>query len=112
CAVTVEHLGRFRTEVEALARLQHPHIVQIYDVGELEGRPYFSMEYIAGPSLAGKLAGTPQPVQSAAQLTEVVARAVHAVHRCGIIHRDLKPANILLRPQANTHTPRAEGGAP
>jgi WD40 repeat protein len=71
--------------------------VQIFEVGEHDGRPYFSMEYVAGPSLARQLHSMPQPAQSAAQLVEVVARAVHAVHCCGIIHRDLKPANILLQ---------------
>jgi serine/threonine protein kinase/WD40 repeat protein len=96
-AVTSEQLARFRIEAEALARLQHPNIVQIFAVGEQEGRPYFAMEYVAGPSLAHQLRGTPQPAQSAAQLVEVVTRAVDAVHHCGIIHRDLKPANILLQ---------------
>lgn len=100
-AITAQHLARFRIEAEALARLQHPHIVLIYEVGEQDGRPYFSMEYIAGPSLAQTLHGVPQPVRSTVQLVEVVARAVHAVHRCGIIHRDLKPANILLRPMTD-----------
>jgi WD40 repeat protein/serine/threonine protein kinase len=100
-AFTAEHLVRFRTEAEALARLQHPNIVQVYDVGKFEGRPYFSMEYVAGPNLAHKLAGVPQPARSSAQLVEVVARAVDAVHRCGVLHRDLKPANILLRPRTD-----------
>jgi WD40 repeat protein len=76
--------------------LQHPHIVQIYEVGEQQGRPYFSLEFVEGGSLAQKLAGTPLPARQAAQLVETVARGVHAAHERRIIHRDLKPANVLL----------------
>ncbi len=90
-------LSRFRAEAAALARLQHPNIVQIYEVGEAAGRPYFALEFVAGGSLAQYLHGTPQPVRPAAQLVETLARAVHAAHANGVIHRDLKPANILLR---------------
>jgi WD40 repeat protein/serine/threonine protein kinase len=93
-----EQLARFRTEAEALARLQHPNIVQIYEIGEHNGRPYFAMEYVPGPSLGHMLNGVPQPAPAAASFVETLARAVHAVHQCGIIHRDLKPANILLQP--------------
>ena len=89
-------LARFRAEAAAIARLQHPNIVQIYDVGEAAGRPYFVLEFVAGGSLAQHLQGTPQPVRPAAQLVETLARAVHAAHANGVIHRDLKPANILL----------------
>jgi serine/threonine protein kinase len=89
-------LTRFRAEAAAIARLQHPNIVQIYDVGEAEGRPYFVLEFVAGGSLADHLQGTPQPARPAAQLVETLARAVHAAHAHGVIHRDLKPANILL----------------
>lgn len=89
-------LARFRAEAAAIARLQHPNIVQIYDVGEAGGRPYFVLEFVAGGSLAQHLQGTPQPVRPAAQLIETLARAVHAAHVNGVIHRDLKPANILL----------------
>jgi WD40 repeat protein len=91
-----EMLARFRTEVEALARLQLPNIVAVYEVGEQDGRPYFTMEYVPGPSLAEVLDGRPQPVTGSARLIEVLARTMHAVHQRGIIHRDLKPANILL----------------
>jgi serine/threonine protein kinase len=90
-------LARFRAEAAALARLQHPNIVQIYDVGETAGRPYFAFEFVAGGSLAHYLRGTPQPVRPAAQLVETLARAVQDAHANGVIHRDLKPANILLR---------------
>jgi tetratricopeptide (TPR) repeat protein len=93
---------RFRAEAEALARLQHPGIVQIYEVGEWHAGgagpivPYFSLEFCAGGSLAGRLAGAPLPPNEAAALVVAVARAVHHAHRHGIVHRDLKPANILL----------------
>jgi serine/threonine protein kinase len=90
-------LDRFRAEAAALARLQHPNIVQIYDVGEAGGRPYFVLEFVAGGSLAQHLQGRPQPVRTAAGLIETLARAVHAAHVNGVIHRDLKPANVLLQ---------------
>ncbi len=90
-------LARFRAEAEAQARLQHPNIVQIFEVGEAAGRPYLALEYLDGGSLDRRLAGTPQPPQAAARLVEVLARAMHAAHQCQIVHRDLKPANILLQ---------------
>ena len=93
-----EELVRFRTEADVIARLQHPNIVQIYDVGEVAGRPYFALEYVAGGSLAQYLNGTPQSARLASQFVEVLARAVQAAHANGIVHRDLKPANILLVP--------------
>jgi WD40 repeat protein len=89
-------LARFRTEAEAIARLQHPHIVQIYEVGEHEGLPFLSLEYCPGGSLADQLDGTPLLPERAAQLVETLARAVEAAHQKGIVHRDLKPANVLL----------------
>jgi hypothetical protein len=88
--------ARFRTEAEAVARLQHPHVVQIYDVGEHQGLPYLALEFCPSGSLAARLDGTPLPPQPAAALAETLARAVHAAHQAGIIHRDLKPANVLL----------------
>jgi tetratricopeptide (TPR) repeat protein len=87
---------RFRIEAEAVARLQHPNIVQIYEVGEQGGRPFLCLEYVPGGSLAQKLAGTPQPPDDAARMVQTLARAVHAAHGRGIVHRDLKPANVLL----------------
>jgi WD40 repeat protein/serine/threonine protein kinase len=95
-ATAPELRARFRTEAETVARLRHPNIVQIYAVGEHEGRPYLALEYVDGGSLADELAGTPQQPRSAAQLVEVLARAIHCAHQQGIIHRDLKPGNILL----------------
>src|SRR5262249_12424001 len=77
-------------------RLQHPNIVQIYDIGEQDGLPFFSLEYCSGGSLAAKLDGTPLPGRQAAALVEKLARAMEAAHRAKIIHRDLKPANVLL----------------
>ena len=87
---------RFRTEVQAAARLQHPGIVQLFEVGEADGQPFFSMEYVAGGSLANHLEGTPLPPKDAARMVHQLADAVHAAHRAGIVHRDLKPANVLL----------------
>ncbi|MCI0458314.1 MAG: protein kinase [Gemmataceae bacterium] len=88
--------GRFRTEAESAARLQHPNIVQIYEVGEHEGRPFFSMEYVEGGNLAKKLARGLLPLRQAAEMIECLARAVHYAHERGIAHRDLKPSNVLL----------------
>jgi tetratricopeptide (TPR) repeat protein len=90
------HLARFRREAEALARLHHPNIIQIYEVGEHDGCPYFSLELLSDGSLDRLLQGIPQPARPAAQLIETLARATHAAHQQGIIHRDLKPANVLL----------------
>ena len=91
-----EELERFLREAEAVAGLRHPNIVQVYDVGDLDGRPYFTMEFVEGGSLAQKLAGTPQPAGQAAALVATLAEAVQVAHQSGIVHRDLKPANILL----------------
>jgi WD40 repeat protein/predicted Ser/Thr protein kinase len=91
-----EAVARFRREAEAAARLQHPNIVQIYEVGEHDGRPYFSLALIEGGSLAEQLEGKPLPAARAAALVETIARAAHAAHARGIVHRDLKPTNILL----------------
>jgi WD40 repeat protein len=91
-----QQLARFRREAELLARLRHPNIVQIHEVGEQDGHPFFCMEYLEGGSLAGRVTGRPQLPRAAAELVETVARAVHAAHEQGVVHRDLKPANILL----------------
>jgi WD40 repeat protein len=89
-------LARFRTEVAAVARLRHPHIVQVHDAGEVHGQPYLSLEYVAGGSLKDHLDGTPLRPADAAGLVETLARAMHHAHQAGIVHRDLKPANVLL----------------
>ncbi|HEY7152976.1 MAG TPA: protein kinase, partial [Gemmataceae bacterium] len=92
-----DQLERFRSEAEAIARLQHPHIVQVFDVGEHEEQPFFSLEFCGGGSLSRHLHGTPLPPREAARLVEVLAEAIHAAHQKGVIHRDLKPANVLLQ---------------
>jgi len=94
--------ARFRVETEAAAQLQHPNIVQIYEVGEHEGNPYCALEFVHGGSLAEKTKGAPVPPREAAQFVETIARAMSVAHQRNIIHRDLKPGNILL----------AEGGTP
>jgi tetratricopeptide (TPR) repeat protein len=91
-----EEIARFRSDAEAAAHLQHPDFMQIYQVGEQDGRPYFVLEFAGGGSLAQHIAATPQPVRQAAELVERLARAMHYAHERGIVHRDLKPANILL----------------
>ena len=88
--------GALPTEAEAIARLQHPNIVQVHEVGEHEGKPFFSLEFCAGGSLDRKLDGTPLPPREAAALVETLARAMQAAHEQRVIHRDLKPANVLL----------------
>jgi serine/threonine-protein kinase len=93
---TRQELARFQREAQAVAKLQHPNIVQVYDVGDNDGRSYFTMEYLANGSLARKLGGTPQPARQAARLVATLAEAAQAAHQRGVVHRDLKPANVLL----------------
>ena len=88
--------ARFQREAEAVANLRHPSIVQVYDVGDHEGCPYFTMELLEGGSLSQALAGTPQPARQAAALLITLAEALQVAHQAGIVHRDVKPANILL----------------
>ncbi len=88
-------LARFHAEAEAVARLQHPNIVQVYDVGDHLAQPYMALEFVES-NLLKQLAFTPQPARQAAQWVEILARAVHHAHQRGIVHRDLKLANILL----------------
>jgi WD40 repeat protein len=89
-------LARFRREAEAVARLQHPNIVQIYEVGEHGGWLYLALELVDGPNLAQRCAGAARPPREAAALVDTLARAIHHAHQRGVIHRDLKPANVLL----------------
>jgi serine/threonine protein kinase/Tfp pilus assembly protein PilF len=91
-----EQLARFRTEAQAAARLKHPNIVQVYEVGAHEGLPFLSLEFVDGDRLDRRLGGASLPPRVAAELIERLALAVHAAHQQGIVHRDLKPANILL----------------
>lgn len=89
-------VARFRAEAAAAAQLEHPHIVPVYEVGEHDGQPYFSMKHIAGTTLARRLAEGPLPPREAAALLLPVCRAIAYAHDNGIVHRDLKPSNILV----------------
>jgi WD40 repeat protein len=89
-------VARFRAEAEAVARLQHPNVVQIHHTGVAGGLPFFELEYVEGGSLDGRLDGTPWLPRKAAGLVEALARGVAEAHRLGIVHRDLKPGNVLL----------------
>jgi len=91
-----EERTRFRIEAEAVARLQHPNIVQIHEVAEQDGQPFLVLEYVEGGSLAKRLARSPLAAAAAARIGISVARGIHAAHQQGIVHRDLKPANVLL----------------
>ncbi len=88
--------NRFRAEAETAASLQHPNIVAIHEVGEHAGHPFFSMDYVAGPSLADTLRDGPLPAPRTAELLQMLAEAVHYAHQHGVLHRDLKPSNVLL----------------
>ncbi|HLO42175.1 MAG TPA: protein kinase [Phycisphaerales bacterium] len=89
-------LERFKREAESIAGLCHPNIVQVFDAGEWEGRPYFVMEFMEGGTLAAQLAGIPRPAKVAARDVHTLAGAMQLAHSAGVVHRDLKPANILL----------------
>jgi tRNA A-37 threonylcarbamoyl transferase component Bud32 len=88
--------SRFRLEAELAARVRHPNVVQVYEVGTHEGRNFLTMEWVEGGTLADRLDGRPWPAAEAARLVETVARGVHGAHSQGVVHRDLKPGNILL----------------
>ncbi len=91
-----EEVRRFYHEAQAVAQLDHPGIVPVYEVGEVEGQHYFSMGYVAGGNLEARARQGPLPPSQAAALVEAVAEAVAYAHARGIVHRDLKPANVLL----------------
>lgn len=99
---------RFRREAQTTARLHHPHIVQVFEVGEHDGQPFLALEFVAGPSLSDRLRDSPQPAQEAAALVETLARAVHYAHEHGVVHRDLKPANVLLAPGGSKQRDEAD----
>ena len=107
CASAQEQY-RFRLEAEAAARLRHPNVVPVYEVGEYAGQPYFVMEFIEGGSLDRYVTGRPQPATEAAELIRSLALAVQHAHDQKIIHRDLKPANILLQRKSETRNPKSE----
>ena len=91
-----DDLARFEAEARAVAAIDHPNIIKIFEIGERDGLPYFSLEFLEGGSLAERIAGKPQPFDDAAQIVETLARAMAVAHRRGIVHRDIKPANVLL----------------
>ncbi len=107
---TDQHRQRFRAETETVARLQHPNIVGIYEVGEVEGRPFCALEYVDGGNLAEALDGKPCPPRQGAELLATIADAMQAAHDRGILHRDLKPANVLLTVEGEGW--RVEGNPP
>lgn len=94
---------RFQAEAEAAARLDHPGIVPVYDVGEIDGQPYFSMKYVRGQTLAELLAEGLPPEKEAARMLVSVARAIHYAHRQGVLHRDIKPSNIIIDADGEPH---------
>jgi formylglycine-generating enzyme required for sulfatase activity/predicted Ser/Thr protein kinase len=96
---------RFDREAHAVARLKHPNIVQVYEVGETAGQAFIALEFVDGQSLARRLHGTPRPARQAAALVEILARAMHYAHEKGVIHRDLKPSNIMMRLADGTDDP-------
>jgi eukaryotic-like serine/threonine-protein kinase len=91
-----DDLARFEAEARAVAAIDHPNIIKIFEIGERDGLPYFSLEFLEGGTLAQRIAGQPQPIDDAATIIETLARAMDVAHRRGIIHRDIKPSNVLL----------------
>lgn len=87
---------RFQREAEALARLQHPHIVTLYEIGEVRGQPFLAMEYVAGETLAQRIATNPLAPRQAAECLKRIAEAVQYAHEQGVLHRDLKPSNVAV----------------
>jgi hypothetical protein len=105
-------VARFRVEAQAVAGLQHPSIVQIFELGEHDGLPFMVMEYCEGGSLAKRLGEQPMKARDAARLVRLLARAVAHAHAHGVVHRDLKPDNVLLAPAADEPGLNCELGCP
>jgi len=110
----LDHAGphqvdRFRAECEAVARLQHPNIVQIFELGEQDGHPFFSLEFVAGGGLDQLLARSLPTCREAAELVETLAQAIGYAHERGVVHRDLKPANVLLQHAAGAFEASSSG---
>ena len=96
-------LARFRAEAEAAARLEHAHVVPVYEVGESGGQAYFSMKYVEGTTLARLVAAGPLPPRDAARILATISRAIDHAHRQGVLHRDLKPSNVLIDQTGQPH---------
>jgi tRNA A-37 threonylcarbamoyl transferase component Bud32 len=96
-------IDRFHNEAQAAANLKHPNIVAIHEVGQHEGRYYFSMDYVEGQNLADVIRAGPLPAQKAAEYLKTIAKAVHFAHQRGTLHRDLKPANVLIDSDDQPH---------
>jgi serine/threonine-protein kinase len=110
--VHADAVARLRAEAQALGRLQHRHIVQVFASDEYDGQPYIVQEFVKGGSLYHRVRGRPQEPREAARLVLLLARAVHAAHGCGLIHRDLKPANVLLAPATDEPALNTAYGCP
>jgi eukaryotic-like serine/threonine-protein kinase len=93
---TPDERERLQREAEALATLRHPGVVQIYEIGEHQGRPFIALEFVGGGSLSRHMAGKAQPARAAARVVATLAETMHRAHQHGLVHRDLKPANVLL----------------
>jgi serine/threonine-protein kinase len=102
-----EAVRRFQTEAEAAAKLDHPNIVPIYEIGEANGQHFFSMGFVEGRSLAERLREGPLGNRAAAEMILAVAQAVQYAHEAGVVHRDLKPGNVLLKPLRTATSPDA-----
>ena len=98
-----ESVQRFRAEAKAMAQLQHPNIVTIHEIGEKDGQPYFTMDYVAGRTLAEIVREGPLLARRAATYVKAVVEAVRYAHEHGIVHRDLKPSNVIIDEHDEPH---------
>ena len=107
-----KQIARFQIEAAALAEIEHPNIVTVYDVGSFENRPFLVFEYVNAGNLAERIQRKPQAISTAARYVRDLANAVQAAHDRGIVHRDLKPANILLHDKSDFATIELENLVP